>query len=100
MGLGWFYSDPGAKFNPGPIEDALDARMGSELLFPVYDTVRAQGAGFEYRIVGWVGFRLTGFMGQGNNSELHGSFTSVVWEGMPSESADNFFGATVVKLVG
>ena len=99
MGLGWFYSDPGAKFNPGPIEDALTARMGSELLFPVYDSVRAQGAGFEYRIVGWVGFRLTGFDGHGNNSVLQGSFTSVVWEGMPSESGDDFFGATVVKLV-
>ena len=100
MGLGWSYSDPGAKFNPGPLEDALRARIGGELLFPVYDAVRAQGAGFEYHIVGWVGFRLSGFDGQGNKSELHGSFTSVVWEGMPSESGDNFFGATVVKLVG
>jgi Putative Flp pilus-assembly TadE/G-like len=100
MGLGWSYSDPGAKFNPGPLEDALRARSGDELLFPVYDAVRAQGAGFEYNIVGWVGFMLTGFQGQGNNSELHGSFTSVVWEGMPSESGENFFGATVVKLVG
>ena len=72
MGLGWSYSDPGAKFNPGPLEDALRARSGDELLFPVYDAVRAQGAGFEYRIVGWVGFRLSGFNGQGNNSELHG----------------------------
>jgi Flp pilus assembly protein TadG len=100
MGVGWSYSDPGAKFNPGPLEDALTARIGSELLFPVYDAVRAQGAGFEYRIVGWVGFRLSGFNGQGNNSELLGSFTSVVWEGQPSESGSNFFGATVVKLVG
>jgi Flp pilus assembly protein TadG len=99
MGLGWFYSDPGAKFNPGPIDDALQARIGSELLFPVYDAVRAQGAGFEYRIVGWVGFRLTGFVGHGNHSELLGSFTSVVWEGVPSESGNDFFGATVVKLV-
>ena len=99
MGLGWSYSDPGAKFNPGPLEDALRARSGDELLFPVYDTVREQGAGFEYNIVGWVGFRLSGFNGQGNNSELHGSFTSVTWEGMPSDSGDNFFGATVVKLV-
>lgn len=100
MGLGWYYSDPGAKFNPGPLEDALAARIGSELLFPVYDTVREQGAGFEYRIVGWVGYMLTGHNGQGNNAELEGYFTSVVWEGMTSETGDNFFGATVVKLVG
>jgi Flp pilus assembly protein TadG len=100
MGLGWFYSDPGAKFNPGPIEDALAARTGFELLFPVYDAVHAQGAGFEYRIVGWVGFRLSGFDGHGNDSVLSGEFTSVTWEGQPSESGANFFGATVVKLVG
>jgi hypothetical protein len=100
MGLGWFYSDPGAKFNPGPIQNALEARIGSELLFPVYDATRSQGAGFEYRVVGWVGFKLTGFNGQGNKAELQGYFTSVTWEGQPSESGENFFGATVVKLVG
>ena len=100
MGLGWFLLGPGREVYPGPIEDALEARIGSELLFPVYDSVRAQGAGFEYRIVGWVGFLLTGFNGQGNKSELLGSFTSVTWEGQPSSSSSNFFGATVVKLVG
>ena len=24
MGINWYFSDPGAKFNPGPIEDALE----------------------------------------------------------------------------
>lgn len=100
MGTGWYYSDPGAKFNPGPMEDAIANRIGSELLFPVYDATRAQGSGFGYRIVGWVGFRISGFDGQGNNSVLFGEFTRVIWEGMTSESGDNFFGATVVKLVG
>jgi Putative Flp pilus-assembly TadE/G-like len=100
MGVGWYYSDPGAKFNPGPIEDAITARIGSEVLFPVYDAVRAQGAGFDYRVVGWVGFKISGFDGQGNNSVLFGEFTRVIWEGITSESGDNFFGATVVKLVG
>lgn len=100
MPLGWYYSDPGAKFNPGPLEDAIQARRGDELLFPVYDATRAQGAGFDYRVIGWVGFKLSGFSGQGNKSELFGEFTRVVWEGMASESGTNFFGATVVKLVG
>ena len=99
MGLGWYYSDPGAKFNPGPIEDAIAARVGSELLFPVYDAVKAQGAGFVYRVVGWVGFKITSFDGSGNSSVLSGEFTRVIWEGITSESGDNFFGATVVKLV-
>lgn len=99
MDLGWYYSDPGAKFNPGPIEDAIAARIGSEVLFPIYDSTRAQGAGFEYRIIGFVGFKISGFDGSGNNSEIYGEFTRVVWEGQASESGENFFGATVVKLV-
>ena len=99
MGTNWYFSDPGAKFNPGPIEDALNARIGSELLFPVYDLTRANGSNFEYRVIGFVGFLLTGFNGQGNNAALQGSFTRVVWEGLTSESAEPFFGATVVKLI-
>jgi Flp pilus assembly protein TadG len=99
MDLGWYYSDPGAKFNPGPLEDAIRDRIHSEVLFPIYDAVRAQGAGFDYRIIGFVGFELSGYSGQGNKSELFGQFTRVVWEGQASESGQNFFGATVVKLV-
>lgn len=100
MPTDWYYSDPGAKFNPSEVTSALDQRIGSELLFPVYDVVRGQGSGFEYRVVGFVGFKLTGYSAQGNNAQLDGYFTSVTWEGVASESAANFFGATVVKLVG
>ena len=100
MPLGWYYSDPGAKFNPGAVQDALSSRIGSELLFPVFDTVQEQGSNFEYRVVGWVGFLLTGFEARGNNAELYGEFRSIVWEGIGMESADNYFGARVIKLVG
>jgi Flp pilus assembly protein TadG len=99
MGLDWYYSDPGAKFNPSEVQAALDQRIGSELLFPIYDLVRGGGSNFEYRTVGFVGFRLTGYQAQGANAELYGDFTRVVWEGMTTESATPFFGATVIKLV-
>ena len=36
MPLDWYFSDPGAKFDSDSVRDALDARLGSELLFPVY----------------------------------------------------------------
>lgn len=100
MGIGWYYSDPGAKFNPNQVGDALEQRIGSEILIPVYRTVREQGAGYEYQVVGWIGFHLLSYTRRGNGGALTGYFTSVVWEGMPSESAENFFGAKVVKLVG
>jgi hypothetical protein len=38
------------------VQDALDARLGHELLFPVYRGTRGGGANFEYEVIGWVGF--------------------------------------------
>ena len=99
MRTGWYYSDPGAKFNPQDIADAVAARTGSEILLPVYRSVREQGAGYEYEVIGWIGFHVLAYTRRGANGALTGYFTSVTWEGLPSESSENFFGATVVKLV-
>jgi hypothetical protein len=33
MPLGWYYSDPGAKYNSSQVEGAFDDRIGGELLF-------------------------------------------------------------------
>ena len=98
MPLGWYYSDPGAKFNPASVEEAVIARFGSELLLPVYRSSRAQGAGFEYQVVGWVGFHLTGAQMQGSSGRLSGRFTRMVWEGIGSASATPSFGLTTVSL--
>ena len=99
MGLGWFYSDPGAKFNSNPMQDALQSRVGTELLFPVYNATRAQGAGFDYRVIGWVGFHLTGFDTHGNGGLLDGYFTSITWEGVQAQPPSEDFGAHVIQLV-
>ena len=99
MGLGWFYSDPGAKFNGDDFEDALDERIGTELLFPVYTNTRAQGAGFDYQVVGWVGFHLTGFDNKGNKGLLDGWFTSITWEGVQAQPPSEDFGAHTIQLV-
>ena len=94
MSLGWYFSNPGAKFNPSDFADAIIARRGSELLFPIYDETREQGAGYEYRVVGWIGFYVQAFIAQGAGGAVDGYFTRVVWEGLTSESAEPFFGAT------
>jgi hypothetical protein len=100
MDLGWYYSDPGAKFNPSEVQGALDARVGDEILFPVYDDVRGSGANLEYDVVGFVGFLLTDYDARGNNGLLFGSFTTITWEGVQSESSsDPDFGAHVIRLV-
>jgi putative Flp pilus-assembly TadE/G-like protein len=81
MPLAWYYSDPGSK------------------LFPVYRHVRAQGAGFSYEVIGWVGFHLTGYSISGKG-KLMGSFTRIIWDGIQSESSTpDDFGARSISLV-
>jgi hypothetical protein len=104
MPLDWYYSDPGAKYNTNPnFKSALEEVIatGQELLFPVYRSVREQGAGFEYEIVGWVGFVVTDFTIKGSkNNEIEGHFTQVIWDGIYSEEASpEDFGARAVSLI-
>jgi hypothetical protein len=99
MPLKWYYSDPGSRFNSSHVRNALDARIGEELLFPVYRGVRGQGSGFDYEVIGWVGWHLTGYQ-IGGKGTLHGWFTRVIWEGIQTESATgDDFGARSISLV-
>ena len=99
MPLKWYYSDPGSKFNSSNMRNALDNRIGTELLFPVYRGTRAEGAGFDYEVIGWVGFHLTGYS-IGGKGKLFGWFTRVIWDGIQSEPATgDDFGARSVSLV-
>jgi hypothetical protein len=101
MPLNWYFSDSGAKFNSSEVKAALDAVIGQELLFPVYDDTKAQGSNFEYEVIGWVGFVITSYDVQGSkHNRLHGHFTRVIWEGINSESAGSTdFGARAISLV-
>jgi hypothetical protein len=100
MPLNWYFSDPGAKFNSSHITGALDDRIGTTLLFPIYEETRGGGANFEYFVIGWVGFRLDSYEARGNSGKLHGQFTSVIWEGIMNESApENDFGVRSIGLV-
>jgi hypothetical protein len=101
MPLDWYFSDSGAKFDSSQIKSAMGARVGDELLFPIYRETRGQGSNFEYFVVGWAGFHVTGFDAQGNGGKVYGWFTNVIWDGILSESADadNDFGVRTVQLV-
>jgi hypothetical protein len=100
--LGGYFSDPGAKFNGSEIGNALDARVGTELLFPVYDTLVSQGSNATYHVIAWVGFHLLSGDLQGNNGTLTGYFTKVIWQGLlPASGPDNVpdLGVRSVALV-
>jgi hypothetical protein len=101
MDLGWYYSDPGAKFDSSHMQAALNARIGDEMLFPIYDDVKGNGSNLEYEIIGWVGFVMTGYDARGSNGTLDGYFTRVIWEGLLSttSSASTDFGVRSVALI-
>lgn len=101
MPIDWYYSDPGIKPNSSLIKSALDERIGDVLLFPVYRETQAQGAGFEYQVIGWVGFRLSGYTIRGTReAKLYGKFESITWEGIMSEAlTDPNFGVRIITLL-
>jgi Flp pilus assembly protein TadG len=101
MPLDWYFSDSGAKFNSSQIKNAMQVRVGSVMLFPIYTDTRAQGSNFQYFVVGWAGFRVTGFDAQGNGGKVYGHFESVLWEGILSESdsGEDDFGVRSIELV-
>lgn len=100
MPLGWYYSMPGGK-RSSQVEAALRDRIGTELLMPVFRATKGNGSNFEYEVVAWVGFHLTGFQLQGSKgSWLDGYFTRLIWEGIQGESAsDADYGVRSVSLV-
>src|SRR5262249_16612690 len=81
--LGGYYSDPGAKYNSSNVGAAIQARIGTELLFPVYDTLTGTGSNASYHVIAWVGFYLMpGSTFDGNTGSLTGYFTRVIWAGV------------------
>lgn len=99
--LGDYYSDPGAKWNSSQVKAALNSRIGTELLFPVYDALNGTGANAKYHIVGWVGFHLTGFTARGSSGSITGWFTEVVWDGIQAHhsTGEPNLGARTVNLI-
>jgi len=98
----WYYSDPGIKPNSSHVQEALDFRLANkpELLFPVYDLVEAQGAGFKYHVIGFAVFHVTSYEIHGSkDSRINGYFMAMNWVGVPSPSSGSpSFGARAVAL--
>jgi len=98
--IGTYRSDPGAKFSSTNIQDALDARLDSVLLFPVYKTLDEQGQNAEYDIIGWIGFHLTSYEAHGNGATLHGYFTEFIAQGILSGSGNGASGPPISSTWG
>jgi len=102
LGLGLYDSDPGAKFSSANVQNALTARIGTVLLFPVFKTLSGNGANAQYDIIGWIGFRLTNFDVHGHTATLYGSFTQYIAQGILAQSGSGSppaFGVRSVQLI-
>jgi Flp pilus assembly protein TadG len=103
LGLGNYDSDPGAKFSSQEIRGALDARIGTILLFPVFRTLIGQGSNAKYEIIGWIGFRLESYTVAGNNAVLTGSFEMYIAQGIQAgngrQGSPLAFGVRTVQLI-
>jgi Flp pilus assembly protein TadG len=81
-----YRSDPGASFNSSNIQSGLSARLNTDLLFPVYDTITGTGSNAVYHVIGWAAFHLTGYSISGRGS-LSGYFTATIWDGIESSAS-------------
>ncbi|HEV7640758.1 MAG TPA: Tad domain-containing protein [Gaiellaceae bacterium] len=84
--LGDYDSDPGAKFNSSQIQAALQGKYGSDLLFPVYDSLAGNGSNAKYHVVGWAAFHVTLSQASGNSGSISGWFDRVIWQGIVPSS--------------
>jgi hypothetical protein len=96
-----YNTSTGNPFSSSHVAGSLDARIGTELLFPIYRKITGTGSNAKYEIIGFVGFFLTGTDLQGNDEKLLGYFTQVIWDGVESESGPSGpdHGVRVVTLV-
>ena len=99
MALGRYDSVPSADFNSSHVRDAMDASIGQELLFPVYNSITGPGSNAEYNIIGWVGFHVTGYDAHGSNGAVYGWFTRFIAQGIQAASGSNDFGVRAIQLV-
>jgi Flp pilus assembly protein TadG len=100
-----YRSDPGAKFSSQQIESALDARLNTVLLFPVFQTLTGTGQNAQYYIIGWIGFYLQGYdvQGNGNTATLTGYFTGYIAQGILASSGGGGppnYGVKSIQLIG
>jgi Flp pilus assembly protein TadG len=103
LGLGLYRSDPGAKFSSQNIQSALQDRIGTVLLFPVFRTLNGTGQNAQYDIIGWIGFRLTSYIVNGNNAVLIGTFETYIAHGILAQGGSGSpptFGVKSIQLIG
>jgi Flp pilus assembly protein TadG len=100
MPLGKYDAAPSANFNDGQFQNALQDRIGDDVLFPIYDTLTGPGSNAQYNVIGWIGFHVTSYHAGGSTGWVRGWFTTVIWRGIQSTSSSGSnWGSKTIQLV-
>jgi hypothetical protein len=100
LGPGPYLAATGAKFNSAEFVDAMTARLGEEVLFPVFRTLTGTGNNAVYDVVGWVAFVPEAFTGSGSSGTITGRFVRATWEADENDDPNApDFGVRTVLLV-
>jgi hypothetical protein len=101
MPLGTYYAAPSTNFNSSSFQSALQARVGSEVLFPVYrPPIINGGSNGQFNIIGWVGFHIDSETANGSSGTLVGHFTRYIAQGLQQQTfSGNDFGVRVIQLI-
>ena len=101
MPLGKYSSAPSSNFNESKFQNALQDRIGDDVLFPIYDTLTGPGTNAQYNVIGWIGFHVTSYQANGSKGWVRGWFTKVIWAGIQGmTSSGSNWGAKTIQLVG
>ena len=101
MPLGIYDAVPSTKYNSSSFQDALVARTGDEVLFPVYQPpILLGGSNAQFDIIGWVAFHIDSQTTHGSSGSLTGHFTHFLAQGLEASDWNGHdFGVRVVQLV-
>jgi hypothetical protein len=98
LGPGPYLAATGAKFNSSEFRDAMNARLGDEILFPVFRSLTGTGSNAVYDIIGWVAFVPESFTTSGSAGTITGRFVRATWDADESDdpNAPDFGVRTVI----
>ena len=93
------YGAPGAGNMKKVVDKVHDNWLNQDILLPIYDSGSGSGAGFQYHIIGFAAFHLTGASAGGNSGQISGTFIRMIPVGGVGGPGQTNFGAAVVYLV-
>jgi Flp pilus assembly protein TadG len=101
MPIGIYDAVPSTKYNSSAFQDALRAKVGDEVLFPVYQPpIIYGGSNAQFNIIGWVAFHIDSQTTHGSSGALNGHFTVYLAQGLQAApGTGSNFGVKVVQLV-